>query len=810
MRLRLYHSPSLEFCAALVAGILVGRIYGESQTAYFLIFAAAFFAVIFSTIPWRFRPLLFIFLAVGFTGINGVEEVFEPPDHIRRFVPVSKAEITGTVTPPINHFREGYRFTLKAHSLESGGEQKSVSGLVSVRVYHGRRPPLPGDSVSIRDVRLKPVYGTRNVGGFDYVRYMKDRGIGVRTGMRTEAKIEIVSTGSAMSPVRLGEQVRRFVIRFIDKNFPVRTAPVAKAMTVAVTGEITPDTRQRFIASGLAHLLAISGLHVGFVSGLSYFILSVALFPVFMAARPIFLESGGHRKTAALVTLLVVALYVLAAGTRISALRAGIMVGVYFISAAIGREKELLNALAISAIIVLLVNPVALFGPSFLLSYIAVMAIIFLFSYGSDDTEEPLNLLQRKKLIDRAGDFIKATIQISIAVSLATAPIVLWFFNKSYLAGIAANVFAVPMAAVAIPSAFLGAFLDAAVHPVVGTAVAYPAVLAMDGIDSVTRFFSIFDGFSFESARPPFVLIALWYGALLAFYFRLRVWKYAAGGLCAAIVVFSWPQERHGTEVHFFDVGQGDATLIMVKDGSTVLVDGGARIGGFDAGRILIKPLRELGVKKLDVVIATHDDSDHVGGLATLVKRMEVKSYYDNGLPEKTARMAELRRLVNEKGIPYTVLRAGMEIDLPDGSVISVLHPSGEFLRENPNVSDNNTSITLLLKTQGISLLLTGDMEKSVEKLLLESGAALAADILKVPHHGSRTSSSAKFIKAVSPKYAVISAGQYNRFRHPSKEVTKRYGKNGVKLYLTKEQGEVVMRISDGEIDVSSYEDIER
>ena len=209
----------------------------------------------------------------------------------------------------------------------------------------------------------------------------------------------------------------------------------------------------------------------------------------------------------------------------------------------------------------------------------------------------------------------------------------------------------------------------------------------------------------------------------------------------------------------------------------------------------------------MDVVIATHDDSDHVGGLATLVKRMEVKSYYDNGLPEKTERMAELRRLVREKNIPYKVLRAGMEITLPDGSVISVLHPSDEFLEKNPKVTDNNTSIALLLKTEGVSLLLTGDMEKAVEKLLLKSGASLAADILKVPHHGSRSSSSAKFIKAVSPKYAVISAGQYNRFRHPSKEVTKRYDKRGVKLYSTKEHGEVVMRLSDGEIEAGSYED---
>ena len=806
MGIRLYHAPSMEFCAALVAGILAGRVYGETPAAYILLAAALLVLTFFSAMSWKLRPLLLVFLAVGFSGINSVEEAFEPVDHIRRFVPVKEARLTGVVTTPINHFRNGYRFTLKAQTLTSKGETTEVSGLVSIKVYYGKNPPLPGDTLSIRDVRLKPVYGTRNFGGFNYVRYMKDRGIGVRSGFRYEDKIMVTAKGSALSPVRLGEQVRRFVMRFVDETFPERIAPMAKAMTVAVTGEISPDARQRFVASGLAHLLAISGLHVGFVSGLAYFILSACFFLLFLALRPIFLESGAHRKSAAFFTVMVVALYVLAAGTRISALRAGIMVAVYFISAALGREKELLNALAISAIIVLFLNPAALFGPSFLLSYIAVTAIIFLLAWGGDTEEDPLNLLAKKGWRTMASDFVAGTIKISIVVSLATAPVVLWFFNKVYLGGVAANLLAIPMAAVAIPSTFLGAFLSAVIHPGLGQLVGVPGVLAMDGIDSVTRFFSSFEGLSFESARPSFFLVALWYSALLTFYFRPRVWKQTAVALAAALIIFNWPQARHSPEVHFFDVGQGDATLIMLKDGANLLVDGGPSFGGFDAGQILIKPLRELGVKKLDAIIATHDDSDHIGGLATLIKRMEVKSFYDNGFPAKTERMIELRRLVKEKGIPYKVLRAGMELPLSDGSSIKVIHPSNTFIEKNLKAKDNNFSIAMLLKTDGLSVLLTGDMEKEAEKWLLQTGADMSADVLKAPHHGSRTSSTPKFLSAVSPKVAVISAGQGNRFRHPSKEVTRRYDKKGVELYSTKTQGEVVVYINDGKVEVSSYE----
>ena len=807
MGIRLYHAPSLEFCAALITGILIGRVYGETTTAYILLTVSLLVLTLFSAMAWKLRPLLLVFLAVGFFSINSAEQTFEPDDHIRNFVPLKDALLTGVVTTPINHFRKGYRFTLKARTLTSMGEKRDVTGLVSVTVYHGKKPPLPGDALSIRGVKLKPVYGTRNFGGFDYVRYMKDRGVGVRIGLRNANKITLVAEGSALLPARIGEQVRRFVMRFVEGAFPERTAPIAKAMTVAVTGEISPDTRQRFVASGLAHLLAISGLHVGFVSGMAYFILSACFFLVLYRVWPILLESGVHRKSAALFTLIVVALYVLAAGTRISALRAGIMVSVYFISAAMGREKELLNALAISAIIVLLMNPAALFGPSFLLSYIAVTAIIFLLAWGGDLEEDPFKLIANKTWFTRASDFVEGTIKISIVVALATAPIVLWFFNKVYMGGVAANVLAVPMAAVAIPFTFLGAFFSAVIHPALGELAAIPAVLAMDGIETVTRLFSSLGGLSFESARPDFLLIAVWYSALIAFYLRPRAWKPTAAALVAALLIFNWPQVRRSAEVHFFDVGQGDATLIMLKDGTNLLVDGGTSFGRFDVGQILIKPLRELGVKKLDAIIATHDDRDHIGGLATLIKRMDVKSYYDNGLPENTAGMAELRRLVREKNIPYKVLRAGMELPLNDGSSLEVIHPTDTFIEKNRNAKDNNLSLVMLLKTGGLSVLLTGDMEKRVEKRLLKNGAALSADVLKVPHHGSRTSSTQKFLDAVSPKIAVISAGQYNRFRHPSKEVTRRYVKKGVELYSTKEQGEIVLRINDGEIKVSSYVD---
>ncbi|GMT41607.1 MAG: hypothetical protein IEMM0002_0018 [bacterium] len=810
--MRLYHTPSLEFLIALITGILAGRIYGGGTSAYIVSAVVCMVLIIFSTITKKFRWLLILFMAAGFWSINHAEAVFDAPDHIGNFVPSSHAEVTGKVSAPFNYYGGAYRFVLDAKELKSkDGKSTPVSGKVIVKIYGGKNPPLPGSDILLKDVRIKPVLGLRNFDAFDYELYMRDRGIVVRVNTpesrKGKNKIEPVSSGNRLSPRKLGERARRYVMSFIDKTFPPQTAPVAKAMTVAVTGEISQDVRRRFVVSGLAHLLAISGLHVGFISGLTYFVLEIFFFYVFLFLKPRLLESGIHQRPAAIAALLAVALYVLIAGGRVSALRAGIMVGVYFLSAALGREREILNALALSAIIILLFDPAALFSVSFILSYTAVMAIIFMLSYESEKTVDPLDALLPETRFSKIAGFFMTTIKITLAVTVSVAPIVMWFFGEAHFGGLGANVLALPMAAVAIPSTLIGAFLDFAIHPAVGLAASLPAVFAMGGIDTVTKFFSQLDLFSFEGARPPLALVVLWYATLLAWsFFKLRVIKHFALAVTLSLVlIFYMPHARHDTQLHIFDAGQGEAMLVMLESGENILIDGGAKYSRFDTGEILYGRFKELGIKKLDAVIATHGDNDHSGGLATVMKRIDVKRYYDNGLDDDKGMIKKLRRIAEKRGIPYKKLRAGMELPMPDGSRLTVLHPADEFMQNNPAMEDNETSLALMLKTESVSILLTGDMEKKAEKYLLESGADLKADVLKVAHHGSNTSSSAKFLDAVSPHTAVISVGRLNRFRFPSKKVTKRLEKRGVRIYSTKDNGEITLTLSDGKIKTRTF-----
>lgn len=811
MKMRLYFLPSVELCLALIFGILAGRVYAENISYLFFIFAASVLLFVYSKIPAKFRWLLPLCFFAGFYLINQTEKVFNTKGHISNSIPKSRAELIGTVTAPINYYGDAYRFVLEAEKLEEkDGYAKPVSGKVSVKVYGSGEPPLPDDRVALDSVYVRPVSGLRNFAGFDYKRFMRDKGIGVRVNMpeyyKGKKRLETLSEGAPLSPFRLGEKVRQGVTRFIDKTFPEETAPLAKAMTVAVTGELTTDARRRFIASGLAHLLAVSGLHVGFVSGITYFALNVFFFYLFLFVRPELTESGFHKKPALLAAFAVVVLYVFVAGMRVSVLRAGIMVGVYFLSAIAGREKDLLNALALSAIMILLFNPTALFSASFLLSYTAVAAIIFALAYKKEKEEDPLEKLASKTWLTNASAYVVGIVKISIAVSVATAPIVMWFFREVHFGGILANVLAMPLAAVTIPFTFIGALFDSAIHPAVGSIVALPAVLALGGIDSITKFFSLLEFFKFEGARPPLLIVALWYVTIFAWFFKLRIAKYSAlVAVIVSLLLFYMPVARQKTQVRFFDVGQGEATLIMLKSGENILIDGGQKIGRFDVGDILLSMFRELGVRKLNAVIATHGDSDHAGGLASVLKRIRVEKYFDNGLEDDHGFLEKLRAIAVARGIEYKALRAGMEVPLQNGSSIIVIHPSNRFLAENRNSDDNESSLVLMFETEAKTFLFTADIEKTAEEYLLKRGVNLKADVLKVAHHGSNTSSKAVFLEAVSPEAAVISVGKFNRFRFPSKKVLKRLEKKGIKVYSTGKNGEIIFRVKNRKITAEAY-----
>ncbi|KMY28160.1 competence protein [Lysinibacillus xylanilyticus] len=250
----------------------------------------------------------------------------------------------------------------------------------------------------------------------------------------------------------------------------------------------------------------------------------------------------------------------------------------------------------------------------------------------------------------------------------------------------------------------------------------------------------------------------------------------------------------HEMRVHFIDVGQGDSIFIESPNGKTMLVDGGVK----GAGQNVVSYLKELGVKKLDIVVATHPDADHIGGLIPVLNSIDIGQFYDSGKVHTSQTFEEMLTLIDTKNIPYNVPKTGDSIAFDDEINVKVLNA-------NENATDNNdASIVLKIAYGNVSFLLTADAGVALEKEMMQDD--VKATILKAGHHGSNTSSSAEFIQAVHPEVTILSYGEGNKYGHPHAEVVERLQAIGSKIYATAEAGTVIVSTDGVNYDVNSKE----
>jgi competence protein ComEC len=258
--------------------------------------------------------------------------------------------------------------------------------------------------------------------------------------------------------------------------------------------------------------------------------------------------------------------------------------------------------------------------------------------------------------------------------------------------------------------------------------------------------------------------------------------------VCIFIWVGVW-QKSDVLEVIFFDVGQGDAILILFPYGGNMLIDGGEKIQG---ERVILPYLRKKGIRKIDTVVLTHAHSDHVGGLIPVLKTLPVGLVVESGLPHTTGLYMEFLELIDEKKIPYKMVHRGQELTGFSGVKIEFLNPPHPFL-EDGGSDVNNNSVVIKLNYGGVQFLFCADIEKEAERELLNYGSKLRSLIIKVPHHGSKTSSSWEFIKEVNPEAAIISAGRGNRFGHPDSMTLMKYKRVGSEIYRTDVNGAIII-----------------
>jgi competence protein ComEC len=619
---------------------------------------------------------------------------------------------------------------------------------------------VPAGRVTVRG-RVVRAPRRRNPGGFDA------RGYLARRGVEAQLLVRQVVAAAPVTPVL--ERFRRGATR----GLAPRQAALMEAMTLGVRDDLG-TLRTRFAAAGLAHVLALSGLHVG--------VLVAAL------GRAL---AGLRRRRYPLLAVATVA-YVALVGPTPSVVRAALMVlaGLAGLAAGHGRIQAW-PALALAATASLLVAPAQLADASFQLSYLAVGGML-LFApplvrrvLGPDP--------RRGSRVVRVARGLAAGCLASVAAQLPSLSLVAGSFGRVPLAAPLVNLVAIPLAGVLVPLGFVAAAVGVAVPAAAGLVNHLVGPLA-----------SLLLGVAALGARLPHLVwgevaplghacyaVALG-GAALAVHGFLRPWRALLVALCAGTLSAAVPPAHAPPEVVFLDVGQGDATLVRLPGRVDVLVDGGGTpFSDRDVGaRVVLPALRALGVHALDVVVATHPDLDHVEGLASVLASMPVGTLVMGPPWPDAAIDGRLRTIARERGIPVHRAMRGERWVFGRGTrraEIDVLHPGAR-----PLPTTNENSVALLLRFGGVpQVLMLGDAPASVERRL----AVPHVPVLKVAHHGSRFSTSAALLRATRPSLAVVSVGE-NRYGHPDPGVLDRLSGLGVRVVSTQRSGALRLSLS--------------
>ncbi len=697
----------------------------------------------------------------------------ESPDWVR-FIG-SEVVLHGTVTSEPDPGPASVSYDVRVDSIE-GAASKPGEGSVRATLNQYARL-LPGDQVSLKGTLADPpVFAT-----FDYRSYLAWRGV---FATMLYPAIASVSPGG-WSPGREATGWRLELDRALQRSLPEPEASLAAGIAFGRDGNLPDETKSEFRSSGLAHIVAVSGSNVTLVAAVAF---------------ALFVPAVG-RRYALLPAALMIAGYVTIAGLSPSVVRAGVMAAIFLFGAWLGRPQAGLPALAIAAVIMTALQPAVAADAGFQLSLAATAGLLVFAPWIRVGLERASRTLP--PALAPPGAVLQVA-ALSTAANIATLPIVFVTFGRVSLIGPLANIVVEPLFVLAFGASALTALLGWAWAPA-GWAAGIVAYYPLAFILWLARTAAALPGASVPGPTRSADIAPVAYAPMLAAgwfaYRRLAPVEPAArpaaaarrvrhvvlagsiGGIAVAVLLLGFLPARGPGELELtvLDVGQGDAILIRTPHGTTLLIDGGPSQIQLARQLSAVLPHWQHTIR---AAFVTHPQEDHIGGIPGLIDRYDVKMVFDNGRSNTTQTYAayELR------GVARSHLAAGATF-MWDGVTVEVLWPPAGYITGELN----DTSLVLRIRYGQTTIVLTGDFEAPAQDLLMAS-TGVAADVLKVPHHGSKTTDPA-FLDAVDASVAIISVGANNLFGHPSAETLDALA--GSPVYRTDRDGRVTVR-SDG------------
>ncbi len=736
---------------------------------------------------------------IGAAAESRLENAGPSPGDIATYEGREGRELEGMVCESPERRELGARAIVCVERIHlPAGAYIPVSGRVMVYAREVGGDVRYGDRVRFESP-LRRVRISGNPGAMRLDRIQREDDVSMTGHVRSFASMRVVARGVG-NPVRDAvERVRRSVYARLDASLDSPHRELVAALLLGESGPIPREVRDAYRDAGVAHILAVSGMNMTAVAGITFVLVFWGLRRV--PRLPLYVNAV---KLAAAASVVPVVAYAMLAGLSHSVTRAAIMAVMFPLALLLDRVRDLLTAIALAAILILLWKPDALFNVGFQLSFAAVIAMVTVIPPVYARWRERGGALDREFPTRgrRIVDAVALGVISSAAALYATAPITAHHFNGFPLYGLVANLVVVPLFTLVIMPLAFASVAALAIHASLAHAVLAVTGYAINVGSHAIRLFASLPGAYVHLGAPTWIETLAWYAIALVPFVRGRVARFAVAG--AIVLVFAGTgvvvrvadRLDRDLRLRVIDVGQGLAQLVEVPGGEKILIDGGGQGGPtFDVGeRVLAPYLWNRRIRRLDLVVATHVDADHYGGLEFVLRHFDVGELWlgetdPEPMPEGWNRLIDA---ATTREIPIRRVSAGTPPLVIGDAAIEVLWPPAGPGAATPD--DNARSLALRVSRGANVFLLPADLTSQMEETLAAAGCDLRADVLVASHHGAANGSSGAWLAAVRPAHAIVSAGYANRHGHPSPDTLRRLMDIGATIWRTDRDGLVTCR----------------
>ncbi len=786
---RWYHPyPAVWIFVFYAAGIAAGWLSINMVSLVWIIRSMVFcfiiLVIVFFCCPkYLLLPAGFLLFMAGLAQLNLQLAVF-PSEHLV-YIPADKISAVSGIIKETEFRQNGknrYLFECDSVFWENTGQK--TTGTVLLYQGKAKKQFHIGDMLKINASPQEPPLPA-NPGAFNFRRYLQMKGIfHVLYLPRDDAITVRRGHKKYWSLYGLFEPLRQSFRKNIGPYIPEPTAAVIKALLLGERQDVDRSLLDSFRKTGVIHVLAISGLHVGFI--LLIFLLGFSL-----------LRLPYRLKISA--SLVMLFLFVVLVNFKTPVVRASLMIFLYYLAQFMERKPRAINILAGAGLLILFFDPQQLLQPGFQFSFAAVFGIV----YGYPRLRK---MIPAPRLSGRLGRFFKKYVYEALLASgaavIGTIPLTWYYYGTLQTGALFINLLVIPLIGLLVivgfiflPLSFIGGMIAA------GTGKLLHGLFMF--IETIISRYSEMPFVQIHLPHPSLFILLLLTTLLFLFFnskkTKMRIWFI---GLFMFFLLFNFVEsieKQQKLQYTQIDVRQGDGALVRFPDGIDILVDGGQNFP-FDAAKRFVVPLlRYYGVKHLRYLVGTHNHNDHIGGFITILRTFEVDTLVLSPKPGKSKYYKKLLKEAQQRNIPVVFRRRGQQLYVGNKCRVYILHPIERFLKGGFSGREvNNSSLVLKIIYGQSTFLLTGDLEMSAEEALVSYDGLLKAQVLKVGHHGSVTSTSQHFLDLVRPRYALVSVGKGNKYHHPGKNTIRRLRQNGIAVLRTDHFGALVFE-SDGQ-----------